>query len=499
MLTRRQMIERGGIGVVLTAGVLGAARTLTRSSPNLSSDEKLPILSADVATVKIRIATSIVELGKDTAISTKTYNGQFPGPLIRFSEGKSAVVEIHNDTDIDEQLHWHGQYLGTDIDGASEEGTPFIPAHGKRRIAFLPKPAGFRYYHTHMTAGVDLEMGLYNGQAGPVYIDPKHNRGAYDREIFLTLKEFGPYLNHMEMGSGFLLPKEKVSELYDLDQIAVNEARRLHLDPGFELAYNFFTINGRMLGEGDPIRVKQGERVLFHLLNASATEIRSLALPGHVFTVIALDGNPVPRPATVSVLYLAPAERICAIVEMTTPGVWVLGDLDDDARTQGMGIVVEYASQSGEPQWETPAPSYWDYRAFALPGAVAQVPDDTIEMTFGTRYASKYGFNEFTINGKAFSMTEMEPKFHLTFGRRYRLKMRNATDDVHPIHLHRHSFEITSVAGMPTAGVIKDVAMIGGFQEMTVDFTADQRGLSLFHCHMQSHMDFGFMALFVCD
>lgn len=55
-----------------------------------------------------------------------------------------------------------------------------------------------------------------------------------------------------------------------------------------------------------------------------------------------------------------------------------------------------------------------------------------------------------------------------------------------------------SVAGMPTAGAIKDVAMIGGFQEMTVDFTADQSGLSLFHCHMQHHMDFGFMALFDC-
>ena len=39
---------------------------------------------------------------------------------------------------------------------------------------------------------------------------------------------------------------------------------------------------------------KQGERVLFHVLNGSATEIRSLALPGQLFRVVALDGNPVP-------------------------------------------------------------------------------------------------------------------------------------------------------------------------------------------------------------
>jgi len=54
------------------------------------------------------------------------------------------------------------------------------------------------------------------------------------------------------------------------------------------------------------------------------------------------------------------------------------------------------------------------------------------------------------------------------------------------------------INGRPTGGVIKDVVMLGGYQEMEVDFAADRPGLSLFHCHMQLHMDFGFMALFDC-
>jgi len=49
---------------------------------------------------------------------------------------------------------------------------------------------------------------------------------------------------------------------------------------GYEVSYQLFSINGRMLGHGEPIRVKPGERVLFHVLNGSATESRSLALPG---------------------------------------------------------------------------------------------------------------------------------------------------------------------------------------------------------------------------
>jgi len=55
--------------------------------------------------------------------------------------------------------------------------------------------------------------------------------------------------------------------------------------------------------------MKAGERVLFHLLNASATEIRSLALPGHLFRIVALDGNPVPTQADVPVLWLGTARN----------------------------------------------------------------------------------------------------------------------------------------------------------------------------------------------
>lgn len=254
-----------------------------------------------------------------------------------------------------------------------------------------------------------------------------------------------------------------------------------------------------MLGQAEPIRVKTGERVLLHILNASASEIRSLALPGHVFRVVALDGNPVPHPSDAPVLWLGAAERVCAVVEMKQPGVWVLGDLADDDRTRGSGIVVEYAGRKGEPQWREPPPFRWDYRQFGNPDGAASRPDEVIEMTFAARIGAREGFDEFTINGVPFSMEKMEPMFRLAGRKRYRLHLRNATDDIHPVHLHRHSFEITSLAGSPTSGVIKDVAMLGSFQEMTVDFTANQPGRSLFHCHMQPHMDFGFMAVFDCS
>lgn len=74
--------------------------------------------------------------------------------------------------------------------------------------------------------------------------------------------------------------------------------------------------------------------------------------------------------------------------------------------------------------------------------------------------------------------------------------MRNASDDIHPIHLHRQSFELISIAGEPTVGIQKDVVMVGGYQEVGVGFTADNPRRTLFHCHQQLHMDFGFMTFF---
>jgi FtsP/CotA-like multicopper oxidase with cupredoxin domain len=165
------------------------------------------------------------------------------------------------------------------------------------------------------------------------------------------------------LGSSVLISGTWYQELQRIGKAADDEAREK--SKGLEVGYELFSINGKMLGHGDPIRVKQGDRVLFHILNASAGEIRSLALPGHVFRVIALDGNPVPVPADAPVLWLGTAERISAIVEMKHPGVWVMGDLADDDRGHGMGIIVEYGGQKSKSQWIKPKPYRWDYTLLA--------------------------------------------------------------------------------------------------------------------------------------
>ena len=261
---------------------------------------------------------------------------------------------------------------------------------------------------------------------------------------------------------------------------------------GLEVTSLMYSINDKALGAGEPIRVKQGDRVLMHLLNASAIENRLLSLPGHQFHVIALDGNPVPTPQPAEVLFIGPGERIDAYVEMNRPGVWILGAPEDDIRAAGLGVVVEYANQHTEPQWVAPKSLVWDYTIFGRAGT-QPAPDQTIDMVFEKIPSGAGKFNLFPVNGKSYPH---EKEFVLKQGGRYRLVFHNRTDDDHPLHMHRHLWELVNINGKPTAGIMKDTVIVPIYGRATVDLVADQPGLTLFHCHIQQHMDFGFKALF---
>ena len=95
---------------------------------------------SDSADFTLHIQTSPVEIAPNRIISATTYNGRFPGPLLRFKEGQQVTIDIYNETDVPEQLHWHGQKVPTDVDGAAEEGTPYIPAHGTAKNLIHARP-----------------------------------------------------------------------------------------------------------------------------------------------------------------------------------------------------------------------------------------------------------------------------------------------------------------------------------------------------------------------
>jgi FtsP/CotA-like multicopper oxidase with cupredoxin domain len=425
----------------------------------------------------LRIEPCTLDIGHGVSIKTIGYNGQVPGPLLRMREGVPVCIDVLNQSANPEIVHWHGLAIDSLNDGAMEEGSPMIAPGSQLRYCFTPRPAGTRWYHTHVGGGANLAIGGYTGQFGFLLVDSAHdanlNAGHYDQEVFLAIHHWEPSFVPM------------VEAMWEQSANAPQTA-------GSDVGYRYATINQQMLGTGEPLRVKKGQRVLMRLLNASATENVVLALPGHTFKVIAMDGNPVPTPYAVETLALAVAERVDAIVEMNAPGVWVLGSTLEKSRSMGLGIVVEYSGESGPPVWRDPRPSVWDYSSFAS-SAKAPEPDETFVLTFrdiGQINGSQ--FDTWTINNR--SWPDIEP-IKVREGKRYRLVFRNGSGDQHPMHVHRHTFEVTRIGKKEMSGLRKDVVNVMPLDSVAVDFVADNPGDTLLHCHQALHMDFGFMQL----
>jgi FtsP/CotA-like multicopper oxidase with cupredoxin domain len=413
------------------------------------------------ADVTIHISPVEFEAAPRKTIKTTGYNGSAPGPIVRLREGQPITVDVFNETKTPELVHWHGLFLPSEVDGSEEEGTPMVPPGGVRRYSFVPRPSGTRWYHSHGHAGRDLKRATYTGQFGFLYVEPKDEPGRYDAEVFLALHGWDPYLSSQEEGS-------------------------------LEVGYPLYSVNSHALGSGDPVRVKEGQNVLFRILNASATQQHRIALPGHKFKVVSLDGNAVPLPREVDVIEMGPAERVDAVVSMNQPGVWILGEADDQTRNAGLGVVVEYANRSQSPQWTAAANTPWDYTIFGSAAGIPEPLGGVVPLVFRKKFAGNRWVDNWTINGKAFPKTD---PIRVRANYRYRLRFDNQSDEAHPVHLHRHSFELTKFAGKNTAGVMKDVVVVPPRKLVEVDFTADNRGATLFHCHQQLHMDYGFMTM----
>jgi FtsP/CotA-like multicopper oxidase with cupredoxin domain len=431
----------------------------------LSLSRCRPLLAQAPPDYTIRIAPLQLEIAPGKTIRTTAFNGKVPGELIRIPEGRQVTIDVINKTDAPDIVHWHGLQIPSVQDGATEEGSPESAPHGgTQRFTWTARPAGSRWYHSHTMAGHHVSRSTYSGEFGFLMIDPANDPARYDQEFFLALHDWD---GHVEGGS----------EDYQ------------------EVVYSYGTINDRMLGFGEPLRVKEGQRILLRILNASATLMHDLALPAHEFLVTALDGNPVAKPGLVKTLRLGPAERVDAVVQMNRPGVWVLGETSPEFRRNGIGIVVEYANQSGAPRWQDPGTLDFQYENFGDAGGTTADQNDevAIPLVFKPKFEGYGDFDHWTINGE--SWPKIKP-IELKEGTRYRLILDNQSMDIHPVHLHRHTFELRSLNRRFTSGIHKDVVLLPSGVKTEVVFTANNPGKTLFHCHQQDHMDSGFMMLF---
>ena len=475
------------VEVIGSLAAVGAAATMPA----------LMVKAAEPPDHVITIEQTSWEVRRGLVVRTLSFGGIVPGKLLRVREGSRTTVEVRNRTAIAQSISWHGMVVPDWVDGLA---TPDVPPRGARTYTFTATPTGTRFYHSFHGGG------MFTGLFGPLIVEPKSERGDYDREVVLVLHEFehtiptqgsmrsarpsgsptlsSPVMNMMganTMGGGMMDGAMMGGMMRGgMQNMLIHPAR-----------YAAYAVNGKALGAGDPIRVKRGERVRLRVINASATLTHRLAFPGHRFLVTHLDGNAVPRPRTLDAIELGVGERVDAVVTMNEPGIWILGSTQAQARQLGLGVVIAYDGEHGKPLWRDGARDAFRYQDFSAAGDAVPV-EKIYDLTLSK---SPIASDAWSINGQTYPHT---PTLRVQSGKSYLIRFSNKSMLEHPMHILGNEFTLARVDGVPTLGIRKDVVVVRpmmGQAEILFRANNPHGGRFLLMCHNWQHMKGGLASL----
>ncbi len=400
---------------LLRCGVAAAGGALTLRSPHSEAQWSTPAPKV----LRLRIRSINAELAPGVLVRALACNDTLAGPLVHVIPNERIGIEVANDANRTVDLH--GPWIGENFRlGAGE----------RVNTVFQATSSGVGCARTFV-AGPAVA-----GIAG-MFVQPDFLHDA-DQVHHLSIQHWLPSLTP---GAGALLA------------------------PG--ITYRYASLGDKLLHASEPIRVREGQRVLFHFFNASPTKCVSLSLPNHRFLVLALDGYAVPRPRAVNHVFLGPGERVAAVVHMGSPGRFVLGSIDRRDRGAGFGRVIEYTHAGGAYRHADIQRLVWDYGAFGgeeirTAGSATVIPIEFIPASGGATQIDAY-------------------PLQLDGGSRYRLSLVNATGEHHCVSLRGHSFELTSVAGNAVRGIVKDTIALPTFARTEIEFVAANSTVDLLH------------------
>ncbi|RBY92516.1 multicopper oxidase family protein [Blastococcus sp. TF02-8] len=468
-----------------------------------------------------------VDLG-GRVVRTWSYGDQVPGRPLRCTAGDLLEVDVRNRLPEPTTVHWHGLRLRNDMDGVPHLTQPVVPPGETMRYTFVAPDPGTYWFHPHV--GMQRERGLF----APLIIDDPREAGDYDVEFVVVLDdwidgaagtpdEVLSELRNGDMEASYKVPVqagqiEDRSASWDYHQTAemanipagqtpVSAASRM----ADSVRYPFYLLNGRLPTAPETFAARPGQRARIRLISAAGTTTFRVALGGHRLTVTHTDGFPV-EPITVDNLHIGAGERYDVLVTLGD-GAFPLVAIAEGHGAQALGVV---RTASGAAPSAAAAPRelsgrllrLTDLRAAPTVGQDNLPPDvtHTLHLT-GDMFSFAWRINAQSYD-HARPFAGITPA-EIREGQRVRLELVNQTPMYHPMHLHGHSFTVRgsgdlfpgAAAGelrdparsrLPMfAGAVKDTVMVAPGERVIADFTADNPGQWLTHCHNAYHMGTG--------
>lgn len=261
------------------------------------------------------------------ARTATTINGSIPGPILRWREGDTVTLRVHNRLKENTSIHWHGILLPANMDGVPGFSFEGIEPGGTYVYRFQVKQSGTYWYHSH--SGFQEQTGVY----GPLVIEPREPEPfSYDRDyvVMLTdwtdenparvlakLKKQSDYYNQHRRTLGDFI--SDVGEHGWRDTLGERWAwAKMNMTPtdlaDVSGATYTYLMNGQAPDGNWTGIFRPGERIRLRLINGSGMTYFDFRIPGLKLTVVAADGQPV-EPVEVDELRLAVAETYDVLVE----------------------------------------------------------------------------------------------------------------------------------------------------------------------------------------
>lgn len=423
-------------------------------------------------------SNQILGTGRGSAVvDTWSYDGQVPGPLLRYRRGDRLDVTFRNELPEPSAVHWHGLRPPNAMDGAAPLTQPPVAPGEIFHYAFDLEDAGTYWYHTHFRGWNQQDRGLYG-----VLIVDEESPPAVDRDVVLVLDDW------------VMTRRGTLSEEFG----AMHEwahAGRLG---------NLATINN---AADAVVPLTAGERVRLRLANVANAQIFALMFPGHPPVVIAEDGNPTtPRALGEEPLVMGPGQRVDLILDATgEPGSRhpiVAHTLRDEVR---LGTFVYGAAPGGSGLAGTDVPALETNTRPSIDVAGAQRIELAMEggAMGGMRGAMMGGrmmeMRELARNGRIWALNgvagDMDtPLATLRRGESVIVDMVNDTAFPHAMHLHGMHFKEVARDGAPvTDGSWRDTTVMAADERVSIAFVAETPGKWMLHCHMIEHQSGGMM------
>jgi CopA family copper-resistance protein len=258
---------------------------------------------------------------------TTSVNGSVPAPTLRWREGTTVTMRIHNRLPTASSIHWHGIRLPFQMDGVPGISFPGIPPGETFTAEFPVGQSGTYWYHSH--SRFQEQTGLYGAiiidpaGADPVQADRDHVVLFSDwtdqdpEHVYSTLKRRSDYFNYQLPDAGQFLADARSQGI----GAALARRRmwnRMRMNPAdfgdvSGAAYTYL-VNGAPPGANWTAIADRGERVRLRMINGSSSTFFDVRIPGLKMTVVSADGQRV-EPVTVEEIRIGVAETYDVIVE----------------------------------------------------------------------------------------------------------------------------------------------------------------------------------------